>query len=376
MRVLHTIGLALTLTSPLAMAQLAPEQISVEIMPEPGGNWFISKSGSSARIFNAESGEMMGQLSLSDWTPALTHFQPRREFYAAESYFARGAHGERTDMVTIYDYDNLSPIGEVIIPNHMARIGMRGHLALTNNGRHLIVHNINPGHSVSIVDVQDRLYVYEILTPGCAINMAVGDNGFMQLCGDGTLQLIELDLSGFELNRVRSEAFFSVQDDAVFDRVARTAEGWLLVSHGGTLFEVSVSGSEINVGDGWMIPGIGDEFEAGDNGTEVRWRPGGRSEFVSVHQATGLLYIAMHEGGLDTHHDRGTEIWVVDLNTRRLLQRLEMDEPVGTLIVTQEANAKLIVGSYGELGTLVYHAFTLKLIRSIDAPGAQMFEDF
>jgi methylamine dehydrogenase heavy chain len=364
MRLMLTLALGLTLVCPLAVAQLAPEQISVETMPAPGNNWFIAKSGNGARIFDAETGTMLGQLSLSDWTPAVTKWDPRKEFYAAESYFARGVHGQRTDLVTIYDYDNLSPVAEVIIPNHMARLAVRGHLALLNNGRHLVVHNMNPGHSVSIVDVQDRVFVYEISTPGCAVNMPVGEKDFLQICGDGTLQLIQLDLSGFEENRVRSEVFFSVQDDAVFDRVARTANGWLLVTHAGQLFEVSTAGSTINIGEGWNIP----DAEG--------WRPGGRSEFLSVLQDRALLYIAMHEGGVDTHHERGTEIWVIDLATHRLLRRLEMEEPVATLIVTQEQNPKLIVGAFGDGGTLVYDALTFRLERSIVAPGAQMFEDF
>ncbi|MEX0964404.1 MAG: amine dehydrogenase large subunit [Pseudohongiellaceae bacterium] len=366
MRLLSTLALGLTFLSPLAFGQLTREQITVETLPEPGSNWFVSKSGSGARLFDAESGQMLGMLSLSDWTPAVTLWHPREEFYAAESYFSRGVHGERTDMVTVYDYDNLSPIAEIIIPNHMARLAVRGHIAMLNNGRHLVVHNMNPGHSVSIVDVQDRVFVYELMTPGCAVNMAVAQNDFLQLCGDGTLQLIQLDLSGYEQNRARSDVFFDVQEDAVFDRIASTADGWLLVTHGGELFEVNVSGVDINVGAGWQIPA--DDAEG--------WRPGGRGEFLSVHHDTGLLYIAMHEGGVDTHHERGTEIWVVDLNTQRLLKRLEMEEPVGTLLVTQEANPKLIVGSFGDLGILVFDALSFQLERSIEAPGAQMFEDF
>ena len=365
MRLIKAVALGLTFAPTLAFGQLPPEQISVETMPAAGPNWFVSKSGNGARVFDAESGEMQGLLSLSDWTPAVTKWDPRQEFYAAESYFARGVYGERTDLVAVYDYANLVPIAEIIIPNHMARLAVRGHLALLNNGRHLVVHNMNPGHSVSIVDVQDRVFVYEISTPGCAVNLAVGQNDFLQICGDGTLQLIQLDLSGFEVNRVRSEVFFDVQADAVFDRAASTADGWLLVTHNGVLFEASTDDDEITVSAGWSIP------EAAADG----WRPGGRTEFLSVHHDTGLLYIAMHQGGVDTHHERGTEIWVVDLATQRLVHRLKTENPVGTLLVTQEANPKLIVSEFG--GDMeVYDAFTFKPERSIVAPGAQMFEDF
>ena len=66
---------------------------------------------------------------------------------------------------------------------------------------------MNPGHSVSIVDVEDRIFVDEISTPSCAVIMPVAENDFLQVCGDGTLQLIQLDLSGFQQNRERSAVF-------------------------------------------------------------------------------------------------------------------------------------------------------------------------
>ena len=357
--------LGVTLYMPLASAQITAEEISTETMPEPGTNWFVSKTRDGGYIFDANSGEMQGMLSLSRRTPAVTMWSPRREFYAAESYLSRGVHGERTDIVAIYDFDNLSPVAEVVIPNHMARLSVRSHLGLMNNGRHLAVHNMNPGHSVSIVDVQDRVFIYEISTPGCAVIMPVAQSDFLQVCGDGTLQLIQLDLSGFEQNRVRSEMFFNVTDDAVFDRATRSADGWFLVTHAGTIFEVGTSGANINIGEGWsLLP----EDEEG-------WRPGSTNEFISAHRQLGLLYVAMHEGGEDTHHQAGTEIWVFDVSNQRRIYRLEMETPVTSLMVTQEDAPKLIVADE-DGGTHVYDALTFVHERKIQTPGASMFEDF
>ena len=151
----------------------------------------MSKLSGSAKIgllvrlatvlfFDAMDGEMKGMLSLSIYTPAVTFWPPRGEFYAAESYLARGVYGERTDIVAIYDYENLSPIAEIEIPNYMARLQVRSHMGLLNNGRHLAVLNMNPGHSVSIVDVEDRIFTHEASTPGCAVIMPVAQNDFMQ----------------------------------------------------------------------------------------------------------------------------------------------------------------------------------------------------
>ncbi len=347
-----------------AFAQVPAEQISVETMPEHGSNWFIAKSSSGGRIFDAESGEMLGMLSLSGRTPAVAPHLTRGEFYAAETYFSRGVHGERTDIVAIYDYANLRPVAEVEIPNHMARLSVRNHLGLLGNGRHLAVLNMNPGYSVSIVDVVEREFIHEMPTPGCAVILPVAENDFLLICGDGTLQLSQLDSGGFERNRVRSEVFFSVGEDAVFDRTARTAGGWLLITHAGVVFEVGADDDEILVSEGWSIVGA----------DETDWRPGG-GEFLDVHRGTGLLYVAMHQGPVDTHHDPGEEIWVIDMAQQRRVHRLEIGELAESVTVTQETTPKLIVGTAsGE--TEIYDALTFRHERSIEGPGVAMYEDF
>lgn len=357
-------AIALALAAPSLSGQIAPEEPATATLPEPGPNWFIAKTGNGGYIFDAESGEMQGLLSLSRRTPAVAAWPPRREFYAAESYMTRDVRGERTDLVAVYDFENLSPVAEIVIPNRMARLSVRRHLGLMNDGRHLAVLNMNPGHSVSIVDVEDRVFIYEISTPGCAVIMPVARSDFLQLCGDGTLQLIQLDVSGFERNRVRSEPFFSVADDAVFDRAARGAGGWILISHAGTVFEAGAEGGRIAVSEGWSaVPP-----------DEDGWRPGG-GELLAVHERYGLLYVAMHQGGKDTHHEPGEEIWVYSLDARRRVHRLELEVPAESIMVTQEAEPKLVVGDE-DGDTHVYDALSFAHERSISMPGAAHYEDF
>jgi methylamine dehydrogenase heavy chain len=365
MRFFTPIALGFLLVTPLTFAQITPEEITVETMSEPGENWFIGKTGNGGYIFDATTGEMHGMLSLSRYTPAVTHYAPRREFYATESYLARGSYGERTDIVAVYDYENLRPIAEIVIPNYMARLAVRGHLGLLNNGRHLAVLNMNPGHSVTVVDVEDRVFVYEASTPGCAVIMPVAENDFMQVCGDGTLQLIQLDLSGFEANRVRSDVFFNVIEDAVFDRVASSANGWFLITHRGRIFHVTTDDDEILIEDGWKPHLEGEE----------RWQPGGRNEVITAHHESGLIYVAMHEGPIDTHHEPGTEIWVLDSNTQRRVGRIELETPANSILVTQEDEPKLLIADSAG-GTHVYNAVTFTKERSIQIPNSTAFEDF
>ena len=345
-------------------AQIPAEQIAVATMPSPGSNWFLSKTGNGAYIFDAESGQMQGMLSLSRNTPAVTAYPPRQEFYAAESYLARQVRGERTDLVAVYDFANLSPVAEVIIPNHMARLQVRRHLGLMNDGRYLAVLNMNPGHSVSIVDVVERMFRGELSTPGCAVIMPVADSDFLQVCGDGTLQLIQLDAAGLEANRVRSRRFFDVMTDAVFDRATASADGWILLTHAGTVFAVSTDGDAIHIADGWPLVPPGEED----------WRPGG-DEFISAHIDYGLLYVLMHRGGVDTHHQSGEEVWVYRMAERRRIFRLALEETAQSLLVTQEARPKLILNG-AEDGIAVYDAISFRHERDIMAPDASHFEDF
>ena len=82
----------------------------------------------------------------------------------------------------------------------------------------------------------------------------------------------------------------------------------------------------------------------------------------------------MHEGPIDTHHEPGTEIWVLDSNSKRRIGKIELDTPANSVLVTQESNPKLLIVD-SEGGSHVYNAMTLSYERSIEIPGSTAFED-
>ena len=368
MRVATLMAMVSMLIIPALYGQIQEETISVETMADPSANWFISKSRSAAYIFDATDGEMKGLLSLTNYTPAVQPYAPRKEIYAAESYFSRGVHGDRTDVVTVYDFDNLSPVAEIEIPNKIAGLSLRAHIGLTANGRYLAVFNMTPGQSISIIDVVDRTFVQEISTAGCAMIMPTNDNDFLNICGDGTLQLIQLDADGFEANRVRTESFFSLDEAPVYDRPVATRDGWLLISHLGKAYNVSTEGANISISEPWSL--------LTDEQVEEKWRPGGH-QLYTVHKELGLLYLLMHKGGEYTHHEAGTEIWLIDIAQQRRLASIKLEDAAENIMVTQESEPKLIVASTG--GSLsIYDGLKLKLDRTITnpGPGVQLLEDF
>ena len=369
MRVIILISLFLALWAPIAQSQIAPELVGADTVGEPGKNWIIGKTRNGGYIYDADSGEMQGLISLSSHTASVEVDRARRQVYAPESYYSRGVHGDRTDVVTIYDFDNLSPVAEIEVPKKIAVLSFRRHVGLLGNGRHFLVFNMTPAQSVSVVDVESRAFVGEISTPGCAMIMPVAENDFLMICGDGTLQLIQLDEQGNEANRARSNEFFEVLEDPIFDRPFPTASGWLLTSHAGQAYTVTVDDDNIRLGKAWSLL---DEEDAKQN-----WRPGG-GEFGTIHQATGLLYILMHKAEKDfTHHDPGTEIWVMDVNDRRRLERIELEVPAYSLYVTQSDEPKLIV-SDEEGGLHIYDALKLTLEQTVEdpGPGAAFFQGF
>ncbi len=359
MRVITFITLCLTFLVTSANAQIPPRASTVETMDDPGENWFISMTRQGAYIYDGVSGEMQGLLSLSNHTPAIQPNPSRKEFYAAESYYSRGVHGDRTDVMTVYDYENLSPVAEVEIPQKITILNFRTYIQLMGGARHVGIFNMTPAASVTIVDVVDRQLVGEISTPGCALIMAVGNNDFLMICGDGTMQLVQLDDNGNESNRERSREFFSVEDDPVFDRPVPFKGGWLLVSHLGRIFHVTVDRDDIDISRPWSI--------ITDEDAEQEWRPGG-AQLYSVHEGTGLMYILMHQGGEYTHHEPGTEVWVFNLMAQRRIARLQLPVKAANIMVTQESEPKLIVAD-DDGGLHLYDALKLKLDRTIEDPG-------
>ena len=50
----------------------------------------------------------------------------RSEFYVTETFYDRGHHGQRTDILAIYDKTQLRPVAEVILPGGKRALMMPG----------------------------------------------------------------------------------------------------------------------------------------------------------------------------------------------------------------------------------------------------------
>ena len=191
----------------MASADITPETVSKTKMKPPADTWIFVRDGFGPfYIFDAANGEMQGLVSTTFFTPALEVNAERSEIYAAEQHYTRTNRGARTDVVTIFDLETLSPKAEIEVPKKVAALGYRQYIALMDDRKHLAVFNLTPAQSVSVVDIDTRAFVGEISTPGCALIMQTAGSGFLQMCGDGRLQLIRLDKNGCHLSMTNDKS--------------------------------------------------------------------------------------------------------------------------------------------------------------------------
>ena len=137
-------------------------------MQTPGDHTFmtIGFMGNGGNIFDADTGEMLGKVLVSDYTSAVSLDRARNQIHVPATYYSRGTYGERTDLLVINDVETLSPIAEVAVPKKLAAVF---HRAVINpvGDRFVGLYNMTPAMSVSIVDVEAQKFVGEISTAGC-----------------------------------------------------------------------------------------------------------------------------------------------------------------------------------------------------------------
>ena len=312
-----------------------PETVGkVATLPEqPGPHWFWLSDIILHRtaLFDGGKGELLGQITSGTsgvGFAILPLFSPdHREIYLSETYYSRGVRGDRTDVVTVYEARTLAPLQEIEIPPRRAEYYPgNASSALSDDGRFLAVFNLTPVTSLSIVDVQARRFVTEVPTPGCSLVYGAGPRRFLMLCANGAALTVTLDEAGSTATPVRTEPFFDPQKDPITEKAVRRGGTWFFVSFDGVIHPVDVSGEPVRFGDTWPL--LDDQDRA------ASWRIGG-GQLLALHQASGRLYVLMHQGGPDSHKAPGTEVWVYDVGTRKRVQRVPMLNPLVSFVGLQ-----------------------------------------
>ncbi len=305
-----------------AGAQLPPDQMTSLTLPEIGPGWvfvldagFPTTSTAHFDIIDGQHLKMLGQLSggyLSNFLVAPDH----QEFYAIDTFYSRGWRGTRTDVVSIFDAKTLNFQAEVELPpKRLLIVPKRDSAAITSDGRFVLVQNMTPATSISVVDTKSRKFVGEIETPGCVQALVSGNRQFNSMCADGSLLTVQLDDSGKEKAKVPGKPFFDPAQDPVFDQPALAGTKAYFDTYRGGVHVVELSGNEAAPEPAWSLLTDADKAQ--------KWRPGGW-QTIAVEPKSGMLFALMHQGGEWTHKQTGTEVWVFDIAKKSRVKRITL----------------------------------------------------
>jgi methylamine dehydrogenase heavy chain len=321
-----------------ALAQMPPEEgVKVRELPLARPHWVFVMNPFSGTLevtsvfaIDGDSLQVLGEMTggvVSAFAIAPDH----KQFYMADTYYSRGSRGVRTDVLTIYDARHLAPAGEVILPTkRQLSIPDSSQLTVTPDGRFVLVANLTPATSVTVVDILNRSVAGEIETSGCAEVLIAGPRRFASMCSDGSMMTTEFDDNGKATAQKRTaKPFFDIEKDPVFGVPARVGDEAYFVSYHGMVYPMALGSNPAVPGQAWSLLSARDK--------QAGWLPGGHQP-LWANAAKGLLFVLMHQGGGDwTHKNPGTEVWVYDVKEQKRVDRILLPQEANSIMVSQDA---------------------------------------
>jgi len=310
-----------------------PEEISIaKLPPATSHRLYVSDVALShiidgrMHIVDGETLKYIGMLG-TGFTGLATLSPDRSEIYVATTYLAKLNRGTRTDQIDVYDSHTLTLKAEIgIPPKHAQALPYKGTIAVTPDGRFIIVQNATPASSLAVVERKAAKFVTEIPTPGCwgilpAQSVA---HRFTTICGDGTLLTITLGADGLPSDQQRSERLFDPDQDPVYSQTENTGDTYHFLSFHGQILTANLGGAVAKIDAPWSLLTETDKAE--------NWRPGGYQPFA-LNQAAGRLYVAMHPNGTEgSHKNPAKELWAFDMQTRQRVERVEGNNAVALAV--------------------------------------------
>lgn len=362
-------GAAALLMTGTAAADFAPEPMNVNLSlpatyPE---HWLVVHDATFFHMREGRylfvdpradtvGGQLRGMLS-ADFIAHYEQSAARSEHYVIESFFSRGGRGgERTDVVTIYDAENLEVSGEIIIPpRKLSSMPERLATALVAQDKLLVVYNFTPGQSLTVVDLEKREFVAEHGIAGCSLAIPTGDSAVTSLCSDGAFLTTTLSDDGASAASVRSAAVFADQSDPMFEKAGITGGVAYFPTFKGDVLPVDLSADAAVPGERWPLASA-EEKAAG-------WRPGGWQLVAADH--LGRLYVLMNPNGTDgSHKDGGGEVWVFDAAAKKRIMRVPLPN-WGISVGVSNAEQPLLVVTNRELQLETYSTATGEMDKTL-----------
>jgi methylamine dehydrogenase heavy chain len=266
-------------------------------------------------VLDGRNGKLAGLVD-SGYAGQFTVAPDRKHLYVATTYMTRHTHGERHDVVEIYDADTLRMTGDVELPPRRAQAAyLKGLLRTSHDGRYLFVQNATPATSISVVDLQTKKMLTEVPSAGCwgIYPSAAEALRFSMLCGDGKLATVTLDAEGKVAQRAVSPKFFDSGDNPVFVQSEAYQDRNYFVTFTGTLHRVDLRGAQAVVEQSTPFVPAAER--------KKNWRPGGY-QLLALDAARGQLLVGMHPQGAEgTHKSPAQEVWTLDLASGKRVAR-------------------------------------------------------
>jgi len=325
---------------------LPAEHLTIERLPpnNPHRVWvfdemFDNETDQRVRVFDGDSYRHLGQID-AGFYPSVILSPDGASTVVATTYFARGTHGARTDVVEFTDNSTLAVTREIVLPPKRAQtLATLFNLAFSADGHFLYAAYVTPAASFGVLDPAQGKVLGEIDTAGCVLAIPSGPDRVSSICESGRLLTVTLDAQGREASRAMSEPFFDADRDPVFVQGIRTTSGYAFLTFLGDVHAIDFTGPQPVLAPAWSL------VSAAERG---RWRPGAQ-QVGAIHRGLGRLYVPMHEGGEGSHKEGGTEMWVFDLATHRRLARWPLASQglarVTVVEVTQDGAPLLFAGT-------------------------------
>jgi methylamine dehydrogenase heavy chain len=282
---------------------------------------------------DVDNGNYLGALNTGYWYSGVVLPKTRNVILSPEIYFAHGSRGKRTDIVAFYDPKTLQVIDEVEIPSkRMTAVKPQATSVLSDDEKFLLVLNLTPATSVSVVDLDKREFVTEIDIPGCTYLYPVGNREFNTICADGSFMGFTLTDEGQLAEQVRRDPVFDPYSDPITNGGVRVGQTWYHLSQGSNVHAFTTTDGKVNAEKPWPL--------VSEDEREDDWRIAGM-QHLAIHHESRKLYALMIQGGPEMFEDPAEELWVFDLDSHERVQVIEFEHPALFFNISQESNPQV-----------------------------------
>ena len=321
---------------------------------------------SAFALVDIETGAFKGMLSAGQFA-TLSYSIKRQKFYVGETVHSRGNRGTREDLVAVYDFAHLKLQKDIVLqPKRSNSVNLKNSTAVTADDRFLLVFNMSPATSVTVIDLDTESIVSDFDTPGCSLVYPDLHGDFFMLCGNGSLLAVDLDDKGQVLASTPSPPFNVIDKDPLSEKATLVGDSWYFVTFAGEVQPIKVSGDKPEIMPRWWTTSAAERTE--------NWRPAGWHGTAGSGHADGLLWIAMTPKGYPgSHKDPATEVWLFDTKKQTRLARFPLKTPAISIGVTGAAEPRLVVANV-ESALDVYDGRTGKHVNTIRGVGESPYQ--